>query len=122
MLLSVTMYFFDPWDWSETGETMRSILCLLAVCLIAPFFATGCLGSFAENQARRQAARSADYYVRNYAEPALEQQAAGDPYFQQDMRQARNDIADTIVRTGNPRQETPVGVDDRGWLTDGHYR
>lgn len=96
-------------------------LCKIAVltaCLAAPFLLGGCLGAFAENQARRQAARSADHYFREYAEPEL-QQYNHDPYAQQNTNQFRNEMADTIVRSGNPRQQTPVGVDDRGWLTDG---
>lgn len=100
---------------------MRQKLPILLLCLSAPLLLGGCLGSFAENQARRQAARSADHYFREYAEPELEHYAGGDPRFQQDMRQTRNEMADTIVRTGNPRQQAPVGVDDQGWLTNGHY-
>lgn len=99
---------------------MRCLTLVIFLCIGAPFFLSGCLGSFAENQARRQAARSADHYIRQYAEPEINQYAANDPALQQDMRQMRNDVADTIVRTGNPRQQTPVGVDDRGWLTNGH--
>ena len=90
---------------------------LAAVFAAALVFCGGCLGSFAENQARRQGARSADHYVRKYAEPELEQAFSEDPALRQDYRQARNDMADTIVRTGNPRQKGQVGVDDRGWLT-----
>lgn len=87
---------------------------LLAV-LAAPVVMGGCgVEDFAENQARRQAARSADYYFHHYAEPELQHYAGGDP---QDMRQLRNDMADTIVRTGNPNYSHPVGVNDRGWLT-----
>lgn len=85
---------------------------LLALCLAAPTLLTGCFGSFASNQARRQAARSADHYMREYAEP-------DDPQARADFRQTRNDLADTIVSTGNERQQQKgqVGVDDRGWLT-----
>ncbi|MDR0363206.1 MAG: hypothetical protein LBJ46_11070 [Planctomycetota bacterium] len=82
---------------------------------------SGCLGRFAANQGRRQAARSADYYVRNYAEPEVGEYYAHDSEAQREMRRARNDIADTIVRSGNPRQQTRVGVDDGGWLTDEGY-
>ncbi len=82
---------------------------------------TGCLGAFAENQARRQAARTADHYIREYAEPEVQAYAGEDPYAQDEWRQTRNDVADTIVRTGNPRQKTRVGVDDRGWLTNEGY-
>jgi hypothetical protein len=74
---------------------------VLALCLAAPVVLGGCLGSFASNQARRQAARTTDHYIREYADP-----------------QTRNDVADTIVRTGNPRQKNRVGVDDKGWLTN----
>ncbi len=101
---------------------MRYALAVLALCLAAPLFLGGCLGSFASNQARRQAARTADHYIREYAEPELEEMYAGDPAAQQqfrdDFRQTRNNVADTIVRTGNPRQQNRVGVDDRGWLTN----
>ena len=93
---------------------MSNKLLLAAVCLALLPFASGCLGRFAANQGRRQAARSADYYVRTYAEPEL----ANDPQSRAQSRQARNDLADTIVRTGNERQENRVGVNDRGWLTE----
>lgn len=89
----------------------------ILVCLAALAVCGGCLGSFAENQARRQAARSADHYVRKYAEPELDEAFANDPQLRREYRQGRNDLADTIVRTGNPRQQGQVGVDDRGWLT-----
>lgn len=83
---------------------------------------SGCLGSFAANQGRRQAARSADYYARTYAAPAIDARHADDPQAQeqaaQATRQARNDMADVIVRSGNERQKTRVGVDDQGWLTN----
>ncbi len=93
-------------------------LTLTALPLVA---CTGCLGEFAENQARRQAARTADHYIREYAEPEVQAQAGEDPYAQEEWRQARNKVADTIVRTGNPRQQTRVGVNDRGWLTKEGY-
>ncbi len=82
------------------------VVVALVVCLAAFLLCGGCLGAFAENQARRQAARSADKYVRKYVEPELGEN-----------REARNALADTIVRAGNPRQQGQVGVDDRGWLT-----
>lgn len=100
---------------------MRSLPLALAICISAPLLLGGCMGAFAENQARRQAARTADHYIREYAEPELNNYAGGDPAAHRDMQQFRNDVADTIVRTGNPRQHAPVGVDDRGWLTEGHY-
>ncbi len=87
------------------------------VCLAAPVLCGGCLGAFAENQARRQAARSADHYVRKYAEPELERGFSEDPNLRREYREGRNALADTIVRSGNPRQKGQVGVDDRGWLT-----
>ncbi len=97
-------------------------LLTLAACVASAAALSGCLGSFAANQGRRQAARSADHYVKKYAEPEIQEQYADDPQAQaqarQDTRQARNDIADTIVRSGNERQKTRVGVDDRGWLTN----
>lgn len=97
-------------------------LAAVIVCLATLSTLAGCLGAFASNQGRRQAARSADYYVKKYAEPELQEMYADDPAAQaqakQDTRQARNDLADTIVRTGNERQKTRVGVDDRGWLTN----
>ncbi len=90
---------------------MRLKIAIALACLIAPVTLTGCLGSFAANQGRRQAARSADHYVRKYGEP-------DDPQGKAEFSQTRNDIADTIVRSGNDRQQTRVGVDDRGWLTN----
>lgn len=92
---------------------------ILALCLAAPALLTGCLGSFASNQARRQAARSADHYVREYVEPEYNQYYANDPQARADFRQGRNDLADTIVSTGNEAQQRQgqVGVNDRGWLT-----
>ncbi len=89
----------------------------VALCLAVPVLCGGCLGAFAENQARRQAARSADHYIRKYAEPELEPALSEDPELRRSYRQGRNDIADTVVRAGNPRQRGKVGVDDRGWLT-----
>ena len=94
-------------------RTIIAILCLAAVPALS-----GCLGRFAANQGRRQAARSADYYVRTYAEPEINEMYGNDPNTQQQTRQARNDIADTIVRSGNERQVNRVGVNDRGWLTE----
>lgn len=91
---------------------MKIRIVIVAAAFLA-IFSPGCLGRFAANQGRRQAARSADHYVRTYAEPELDDSAA-----RTEMRQARNDLADTIVRTGNERQTTRVGVDDRGWLTN----
>lgn len=90
-------------------KTRHALLVLVGLVI----FSAGCLGRFAANQGRRQAARSADHYVRTYAEPETD-----DPAARAEFRQTRNDIADTIVRTGNDRQTTRVGVDDRGWLTN----
>lgn len=89
------------------------VLCLACLAPLA-----GCLGRFAANQGRRQAARSADYYVRTYAEPELREVYGDDPATRAELRQGRNDLADTIVRTGNERQRTRVGVNDRGYLTN----
>lgn len=94
------------------------MLTLFSLCLAALVVFSGCLGAFAGNQARRQAARSSDHYVRKYAEPELREAYGNDPNFDQEFRQGRNDLADTIVRTGNDRQQTKVGVSDRGWLTN----
>lgn len=99
------------------GEYMRTILVALCLGIAAPIFLGGCLGSFASNQARRQAARSADHYVKEYVEPELDAAYGNDPQYREEFRQGRNDLADTIVRSGNPRQQGRVGVDDRGWLT-----
>lgn len=93
---------------------MRTNTVILLCCLALLPVASGCLGRFAANQGRRQAARSADHYIRTYAEPEL----ANDPESRAQMRQTRNDVADTIVRTGNDRQVNRVGVNDRGWLTE----
>ncbi len=100
---------------------MRSFfLVVLALVCIAGL--PGCLGNFAANQGRRQAARSADYYYRTYAEPELLDTYADDPAAQQEARQQsrqlRNDMADTVVRSGNERQVDRVGVNDRGYLTN----
>ncbi len=102
---------------------MRRIVVVTAVCFASLFALAGCLGDFAANQGRRQAARSADHYVKTYAEPEVADMYAGDPQAQaearQSTRQSRNDLADTIVRTGNEeRQKTRVGVNDRGYLTN----
>lgn len=100
---------------------MRRILFVVVLSLAVPALLSGCLGAFASNQARRQGARTADRYIREYAEPELEEMYADDPQarqqFQEDFRQTRNDVADTIVRSGNPRQQNRVGVGDNGWLT-----
>ncbi len=99
---------------------LRYYVCamLLAGGLALP----GCLGQFAANQGRRQAARSADYYYRTYAEPEILDAYGDDPATRENMRQssrnARNDIADTIVRTGNDRQANRVGVNDRGYIVN----
>lgn len=97
---------------------MRLRILCAAVCLASLFCLGGCLGRFASNQGRRQAARSSDHYIKKYGEPALEEYYGDDPETRQAVRQGRNDVADTVVRTGNPRQKTKVGVDDRGWLTN----
>lgn len=91
---------------------------MTVIFLLAALALPGCLGSFAANQGRRQAARSADYYVKTYAEPEIREAYGDDPAANAQMRQTRNDIADTIVRTGNDRQKNRVGVNDRGWLTN----
>ena len=92
------------------------------LCLSALAAFTGCMGRFAANQGRRQAARTGDHYVRKYVEPAVDEYYGDDPQTRAEMRQAvrqgRNDIADTVVRSGNPRQQNRVGVNDRGWLTE----
>lgn len=97
---------------------MRRQIVVLVMCAIALAALPGCLGRFAANQGRRQAARSADYYVRTYAEPEVEEYYANDPAAKAEARQARNDLADTIVRTGNERQVNRVGVNERGYLTN----
>lgn len=83
---------------------------------------TGCLGRFGANQGRRQAARTSDHYMRKYVEPEIDKRYADDPdakaKAKKKFRQDRNTMADTIVRTGNERQANPVGVNDRGWLTE----
>lgn len=96
---------------------MRLRIACAALCLVSLFCLSGCLGRFASNQGRRQAARSSDHYVRKYVEPAVEEYYGNDPEARQAFRQDRNELADTIVRTGNPRQKTKVGVGDDGWLT-----
>ena len=93
---------------------MRKIT-VAVVCFAVLSTLSGCLGAFASNQGRRHAARRTDRYIKQYAEPAFHD---GSPESQAQMRQARNDIADTIVRTGNDRYQNRVGVDDRGWLTN----
>lgn len=93
-------------------------IAVVVACLAALSCLAGCLGSFAANQGRRQAARSADHYYRTYGEPELEEAYGNDPAAQAQMRQTRNDMADTIVRSGNDRYQNKVGVDDRGWLTN----
>ncbi|MCD8350754.1 MAG: hypothetical protein LUC93_09110 [Planctomycetaceae bacterium] len=92
---------------------------LLVAVLTAPVFLAGCLGSFAANQGRRQAARSADHYMREYVEPEYNDYYGNDPQARQAFRQGRNDLADTIVSTGNDAQQRQgqVGVNDRGYLT-----
>ncbi len=93
--------------------------CVLLVLLVSsPMVLGGCLGAFASNQARRQAARSADYYVRTYAEPELNEFQGTSPEARAQSRQLRNDIADTIVRTGNDRYDTRVGVNERGYIVN----
>ncbi len=90
----------------------------LVIVLLTPLACTGCLGAFASNQARRQAARSADYYVRIYAEPELNKLQGNTPKARAQSRQMRNDIADTIVRTGNDRYDNRVGVNERGYIVN----
>ncbi|MDR1613768.1 MAG: hypothetical protein LBT97_13440 [Planctomycetota bacterium] len=98
-------------------KTVVALIILAAALPCLP----GCLGRFAANQGRRQAARSADRYVRKYAEPEIEEYRDDDPAARRESRRMRNDIADAIVRSGNPRQKTRVGVDDDGWLTNEGY-
>lgn len=83
---------------------MRIKTTVLVLCLASLPAFLGCLGAFAANQGRRQAARTTDHYVKEYVT---------------DDKETRNATADTIVRTGNKRQEAKgkVGVDDKGWLT-----
>lgn len=101
---------------------MRSKTVLLILCLAALPALAGCLGRFAANQGRRQGARTSDHYVKKYVEPKIDEYYANDPETRRELRQAaregRNEIADTVVRSGNPRQKNRVGVDDRGWLTE----
>lgn len=104
------------------GERMRGRVLVVALCMVSLLAATGCLGRFASNQGRRQAARSSDHYVRKYVEPEIDRKYADDPEgkakAKKKLKQDRNNMADTIVRTGNERQVNPVGVNDRGWLTE----
>ena len=101
---------------------MRLGIAVVIVCLASPLLLTGCLGRFASNQGRRQAARPSDHYIRKYAEPEIDEYYADDPQAREEARrnlhQDRNEVADTIVRSGNTRQKTRVGVNDRGWLTN----
>ncbi|MCL2000305.1 MAG: hypothetical protein FWG74_02620 [Planctomycetes bacterium] len=97
-------------------------IAVAALCLACLPSLTGCVSDFAANQGRRQAARSTDYYVRTYAEPEIVEFYGDDPQAraeaQKNIRQTRNDLADTVVRTGNEKQTTRVGVNDRGYLTN----
>lgn len=97
---------------------MARLFVLAVLGCAAALTTAGCLGSFAANQGRRQAARSADHYYRTYAEPELDDLSGNDPAARADRREMRNDMADTIVRSGNDRQQNRVGVNDRGWLTN----
>ena len=101
---------------------MHTKLLAVAAGVAALAFLSGCLGRFAANQGRRHAARSADHYVHKYAERELLKRYPDDPEAREEarrnVRQGRNELADTIVRTGNERQRARVGVDDRGWLTN----
>ena len=60
--------------------------------------------------------------MHKYAERELLKRYPDDPEAREEarrnVRQGRNELADTIVRTGNERQRARVGVDDRGWLTN----
>ncbi len=117
-LLHFLLLIFAPCAIMTNGrlaaseKPMRRKITVAVLGLASLSLLAGCVSDFAANQGRRQAARSADHYVKTYAEPEI----YGDD--QQAGRQARNDLADTIVRTGNERQKTRVGVNDRGYLTN----
>ena len=95
------------------------IIGFLALSMVA---LGGCLGRFAANQGRRQAARSSDYYVRKYAEPELANLYPDDPDAKVEVkkitREGRNYLADIVVRSGNERQKKRVLVDERGRLIE----
>ena len=101
---------------------MQAKLFVAAAALAALALFSGCLGSFASNQARRQAARSADYYIRTYAEPEIAGLYANDPNAQVEIqsitREGRNYVADVVVRSGNERQRKKILVDDKGRLIE----
>jgi hypothetical protein len=90
----------------------------LLIALLAPTFAAGCLGRFAANQGRRQAARSSDYYLRKYAEPELAELYAGDPEARVEVkkmsRKGRNWLADVVVHSRSGSSSQTVLLDPDG--------
>lgn len=100
---------------------MRLVLYALCAVLAATAL-TGCLGNFAANQSRRQAARTSDYYLRKYAEPELANLFPDDPDAKIEVkkitREGRNYLADVVVRSGNERQRRRILVDSKGRLIE----
>jgi hypothetical protein len=95
------------------GAALLALWILLAVA-----FAPGCLGDFAANQSRRQAARSSSYYIKKYAEPELTALYAEDPRAKVEVlemtREGRNWLADVVVHSGGKRTRQKVLLDQNG--------
>ena len=96
----------------------------LSIALLAPAFAAGCLGRFAANQGRRQAARSSDYYLRKYAEPELTELYADDPEARVEVkkmsREGRNWLADVVVHSRSGSSSQTVLLDPNGKIISRH--
>lgn len=73
---------------------MRNIL--LFACIV-PLTLLGCGGQFAANQARRQGARSADYYLKKYAEPEARKYYGDTPQTREQAKQARKELGNRII-------------------------
>jgi hypothetical protein len=79
---------------------------------------SGCLGRFAANQGRRQAARSSDFYLKKYVEPELSELYPDDPEARIEIkkmtRQGRNWLAEVVVHSRGKSVNRKVLVNEAG--------
>jgi hypothetical protein len=101
-----------------SGRKPGALAPLTLLAFLAALLVPGCLGDFAANQGRRQAARSSDFYIKKYAEPELSALYAEDPQARVEVlevtREGRNWLADVVVHSGGQRSRQKVLLDQNG--------